>query len=367
MTRILALVTDAYGGAGGIAQATRDLLEAAVDTGAAAEITILPRAAAGLGSAPPRSGIAQMRPVPGRLGYAVRALAAAVTFRPDVVFCNHLYMGPLALIAARLASAKFVLQLHGIEIWRRPTGPQRSCLEAADRVICVSRDTRARALHFADIDPERAIVVNNTVGAQFTPGNRDAARARFGLGPERVALSVGRLDRRERYKGHDRVIEALAGLSSAGERPVQYLIAGDGDDRPRLEALARELGVSDRVRFLGQVAAADLPDLYRAADVFVLPSEGEGFGIVFLEAMASGTPALGLAAGGACDALADGDLGGCVRAEIFREAFADALRRPPSCPSALSQAVQVRFGAGAFSQRVFDAFSTLKQPGHAAA
>src|SRR5690606_18991980 len=113
-----------------------------------------------------------------------------------------------------------------------------------------------------------------------------------------VIVSVGRLDRRERYKGQDRVIAALPELAAAGLDPL-YLVAGSGDDQPRLEALAAAGGVAHRTRFLGKVPAADLPDLYRAADVFALPSTGEGFGIVFLEAMACGAPAVGLAAGGA--------------------------------------------------------------------
>ena len=116
------------------------------------------------------------------------------------------------------------------------------------------------------------------------------------------------MDSRERYKGHDRVIAAIPDLVAKGH-DIRYLVVGEGDDRARLEALARDAGVSDRVRFLGAVGLQSLVETYRMADLFVMPSTGEGFGVAFLEAMASGTPALGLDVAGAKDALADGELG----------------------------------------------------------
>ena len=126
-----------------------------------------------------------------------------------------------------------------------------------------------------------------------------------------MLLTVGRMDARERYKGHDRVIEALPQLVAAGH-DVIYVVVGEGDDVDRLKVSAVEAGVADRVRFIGAVGRETLVDAYRMADLFVMPSTGEGFGIAFLEAMACGTPALGLAIAGAADALADGELGTVV-------------------------------------------------------
>jgi phosphatidylinositol alpha-1,6-mannosyltransferase len=97
----------------------------------------------------------------------------------------------------------------------------------------------------------------------------------------------------ERYKGDDHVIAAVPDLVRRGH-DIVYLIIGEGDDRARLEEVARKIGVSDRVRFLGAVDHQRLVAAYRMADLFVMPSAGEGFGICYLEAMARGTPALGL-------------------------------------------------------------------------
>jgi glycosyltransferase involved in cell wall biosynthesis len=154
---------------------------------------------------------------------------------------------------------------------------------------------------------------------------------RYGLAGKTVLLTMGRQSVSDRYKGTDRVIEALPELLR--EQPdLVFLIAGDGSDRPRLERLAREHGVTEAVRFVGWVPDRELPDLYRLADVFVMPSTAEGFGIVYLEAAASGVPVVASAAGGAPDALRDGLLGVLVdpeKPENLVRGIHEALHRHP--------------------------------------
>jgi phosphatidyl-myo-inositol dimannoside synthase len=338
---MLALVTDAFGGRGGIAQYNRDLLGALANAGAVSSITVLPRLAPDPVEMP--TGITQERPRRDRVRYAVAALRAALTTRPDLIFCGHLYMAPLCALIARLARAKLIVQMHGIEAWPRPSRLHRAAVEAADLVLCVSRFTRASVLGWAAIAPERLVVLPNTVGAAFMPGDGSALQAAWGLQDKRVLLTVGRMDSRERYKGHDRVIDAIPELVSAGH-DVMYLVVGEGDDRERLELRARNRGAADRVRFIGSVEMSGLIENYRAADLFVMPSTGEGFGIAFLEAMASGTPALGLDVGGARDALADGELGTGVTDSGLGAALARELERPKRDPVALAGAVRARFG-----------------------
>src|SRR4029077_10725949 len=139
----------------------------------------------------------------------------------------------------------------------------------------------------------------NTVREVFTPADGSARRAAW-LEGKRVLLTVGRMDSRECYKGHDRVIAAIPDLVAKGH-DICYVVVGEGDDRARIEALARDAAVSDRVRFLGAQGLPSLIETYCAADLFVMPSTGEGFGVSFLEAMASGIPALGLDVAGAKD------------------------------------------------------------------
>lgn len=346
MTRVLGLVTEAYGGRGGIAQATRDMVDAFAGHAATTQIDLLVRLAPDPTDGMPKK-VKQAPAVRGRISYAVKALAS-VSSKPDLVYCNHLYMAPLAQLIARLTNARLVIQLHGIEVWGRVRPQLRDALEAADMLVCVSRDTRRRALAQACIAPERAVVVNNTVSDRFRPGDREAARRKFSIVDDFVLLTVGRLSSEEQYKGHDRVLRALPSLKSSDGRSLRYLIAGDGDDLPRLKQICQDLGCVDKVTFLGHVKNDDLPDLYRAADVFVMPSEGEGFGIAFLEAMSSGTRSIGLAIGGATDALADGDLGACVAGPRFSDALTDQIDSPPGLPIELAGRVQDRFGRSVF-------------------
>ncbi len=340
------LLTDAFGGYGGIAQYNRDLISALSETSETLEIDVFPRLAP-CAREPLPGSVKQHAPIGNRVNYTLSVLAFALRKRPTIVFSGHLYHGPLAHRIARLAGAKLVSQLHGTEIWGDVPSLHRRSLEASDLVFAVSRDTRAKVLSKIDIAPEKVVVLSNTVGADFTPSDRHGARERFGLRLDEFAvLTVARLDAREGYKGHDRIIPLIAQAGSQGSRAI-YLIAGTGDDEPRLRQMAKAHGVEERVRFLGKVPRMDLPDLYRAADLFALPSTGEGFGISFLEAMACGTPAIGLAAGGAPDALGDGELGICVHQRDFAEAFLKALTDAPSA-ARLSAAVHARFGFASY-------------------
>ena len=123
-------------------------------------------------------------------------------------------------------------------------------------------------------------------------------------------MSVGRLQRR---KGHDLVLRALPALLKR-HSTLRYVIVGDGEERPRLESMARELGVTPQVTFVGEVPDDLLPGYFAAADIFVLPNrvekgDFEGFGIVFLEAAAAGLPTVGGRSGGVPEAVLEDETG----------------------------------------------------------
>jgi phosphatidylinositol alpha-1,6-mannosyltransferase len=309
--RILALVGDCYGARGGIARYNQDLFECLAATGV--ELIVLPRLgdAAGL---PLPAGIQQWPPIFSRYLYSLVSLWAAWRHRPiDVVFCGHVFMAPLAWALARLFAARYWLQTHGIDIWAPRSGFKRSAVEAADLVTAVSRVTRRRLLDWIDLAPDQVRVLPNTVRDIFVPGTAAPDyRARLGIAGGPVILTVGRLASTERSKGH----EAIFGLMPALRRRfpgLLYLIAGEGDDLPRLKQRTRDLGLEDgTVRFLGYVLDGELPDLYRLADLFVMPSSTEGFGIVYLEAAACGLRVVGGASDGSADAIQDSRVGTTV-------------------------------------------------------
>ena len=128
----------------------------------------------------------------------------------------------------------------------------------------------------------------------------------------RVVFTVGRWLATERYKGMDTLIMALPRLLLRWP-DLQLVLAGSGDDREWLEAIARESGVSRHVHFLTDLSYGQLAACYAAAEVFALPSRGEGFGFVYLEAMARGKPVIGGAHGGAPEVIADGETGYLVQ------------------------------------------------------
>lgn len=187
---------------------------------------------------------------------------------------------------------------------------RRWTLSQVDAALPVSRYT-AGFLRAMGVPPQRLRVVpNGTDPDRFHPQPEASVRARLGLEDCSVLLTVGRLVPR---KGVDTVLRALPRVAENVPN-VTYLVVGTGPDRERLERLARRLQIQDRVQFLGEVPHDELPDFYSAADLFVMPAreappDVEGFGLVFLEANACGTPVVGARTGGIPDAIAEGETG----------------------------------------------------------
>ena len=251
--------------------------------------------------------------------------------------CQEAYWG---LILQRLLRIPFAVYAHGTEVlqavsgaWPRP----RQALVAATRVFACSRYTAEILVDTVGVSPERIRVLNpgcDTV--RFSPEVSPDAAARIVGDAERrpILLSVGNLVER---KGHDAVLRTLPRLATRWPA-LLYVIVGDGPFRPQLTALARELGVEHLVRFVGHADLTTLPAFYRLCDVFVMPSrflrernDVEGFGIVYLEAGASGKPVVGGRSGGSADAVVDGETGLLVDPashETLAAAIARVLENP---------------------------------------
>ena len=349
--RVLALVTDGFGGHGGVAQYNRHFLSSLAACDRIGEVIVLPRAVS-ISPGPLPSRVRQLLPVRGRVAYSFAALRAARAHRPiDIVFCGHLFMAPLAAALAQLLGAKLWIQVHGIEAWQALSGLHRRSVETAVLVTAVSRYTRRRLLEWVGIDPGQVKVLPNTVDPRFKPAPKsDILLDRHRARGKKVLMTVGRLASSERYKGHDQVIRTLRRVLSNHPATI-YLIVGDGDDRARLEALALEFGVAEIVEFVGHIDDEQLPDYFRLADVFVMPSTGEGFGIVFLEAMASGITVIGGNQDASLDPLADGLLGTVVD-PLNQEQLASAICAALRTPSAKIDDAR-RFNVQAFTEHLY--------------
>lgn len=354
--RILALVTEAFGAGGGIARYNQNLMSALSQSACVSDVMVLPRYAAGSASTP--AAVRQLRPSPDRASWIGRSIRLAMQQRFDVVFCGHLNALPLAAWISQLQKASLWTQVHGIEAWQPRSDRHRRGLAAASLVTSVSRHTRRRLLAWADVPPARVRVLPNTFDPAFAPRQaKSDLAARFGLIGKRVILTVGRLAASERYKGHDRIIRALPAVLRCVP-DAMYLIVGSGDDQPRLAQLARQIGMAGHVVFAGQIPEPELPDVFALANVFAMPSTGEGFGIVFLEAAATGLPVIGGNRDGTLDALADGAIGRLVDPDSEQE-IAVALVEALSGGSASQPAAVQRFAFQQFATHVDRLVRTL--------
>lgn len=259
---------------------------------------------------------------------AVLSVVRGQTF--DVVDAQFFYPdGPASMRVAAALGLPFSAKARGADISHfghdPATAPQ--LLAAADKaaaLLAVS-DAMRRDMAAIGIDPAKVTVHYTGIDtARFHPGDRAAACAALGIDDAPMILTVGALIPR---KGQELVIEALAALPG-----VHYCLAGAGEAEGHYRALARRLGVADRVHFMGPVANADLPMLYRAADAVVMPSVSEGLANAWVEAIACGTPIVISDAGGAAE-LVTSPVAGRIAArspEAIVQAVQAILANPPA-------------------------------------
>jgi len=240
-----------------------------------------------------------------------RRAAAKGKKAPKLVVAGHPNLAPVVramrLITPRL---KTIVCTHGVEVWQPLPRVRRNALQKADLVLAPSRYTAEHVLADQGVDSGKVRVLPWALDPQFETLAVHAANgalpARFPQG--QVVLTVGRWRADERYKGMDTLITALPRLLPRWPE-LQLVAVGDGDDRAWLEDLAEETGVDRHVHFLSGLSYAELAACYGHCEFFALPSRGEGFGLVYLEAMACGKPVIGGAHGGAPEVIEDGKTG----------------------------------------------------------
>jgi glycosyltransferase involved in cell wall biosynthesis len=240
----------------------------------------------------------------------------------DLIDAHYFYPdGVAAAMLARVLDVPAVITARGSDVnliaqYRFPRRMIRWAARQAAAVVAVSQALKDKLVALG-VEHERIHVLRNGVDLELFHGdNRDTLRAELEL-RRPTLLSVGNL---LAFKGHGLVIEALSLLPEH-----ELVIAGDGPDRAAFEALARQCGVSTRVRFVGSVNQQDLRRYYCAADALVLASSREGWPNVLLEAMACGTPVIATAVGGVPEIVTSADAGAVVK-ERSAPALARAVR-----------------------------------------
>jgi phosphatidyl-myo-inositol dimannoside synthase len=330
--RVLMLATDAHGGFGGIAQYNRDAIDAMCGLTRICEVVVLPRIMPTPGFYAPAKASYDVAGTGSVKAYVARAARRAIG-RFAFIYCAHINLWPVAVAIARARRLPIVLAIYGIDAWQRPNGlAGKLSFGPASLVMSISQITLDRFQSWSGVPSERCAVLPNAIrAANFAVGSKDNAFARrLGVDRRPVVLTFGRMLANERYKGFDEVIEVMPRLV-ANVPGLVYVAAGDGSDRARLEAKANALGVADYVIFPGQVDEAEKADLYRLSDAYVMPSSGEGFGFVVLEALACGVPVVASRADGTCEAVRGGELGSVVDPrdpDALARAILEALGKP---------------------------------------
>lgn len=327
--KILFLSTGAFGFTGGIAEFERAFLSALCKIASVDEVEALPR-----------NKNHEIGELPKKLRYRAELCHSKLKYlkacteinisknRPSLVICGHINLLPFALVASAFSRAPIVLITHGIEVWRPKGVITSSLLAKVSAQISVSDFTLRKMRTWAKRGPSQELtyILPNAIDMErFYPApKRGDLIRKHGLEGKKVLLTVARLASGERYKGIDEVIGVLSSIL-AQDKSLVYLVVGKGDDKERLEAKAESLGLDNRVIFTGYVSEQDKPAYYNLADAFVMPSSGEGFGIVFLEALACGVPVIAGNADGAREALRGGELGSLVDPKDSK-ALVDAIQ-----------------------------------------
>jgi len=294
-----------------------------------------------------------------RVRSALEAMARGA--RASVIHAQTEGMTPMALDVARLLGVPAVVTIHGVNTDPRYLGsPQQKALLSpalrdVNRLVLVGEPLRSVFGEYADRDDHIRIVPN---GVQLPRRRRSTPILATNV--IRV-VSVSNLNE---GKGVDITLDALALLDSRGIRNWSYTIVGDGPERPGLEARARKLAIADRAFFVGARAPDDVFETLLASDLFVLPSYREAFGIAYLEAMACGLVAIGVAGQGPETFIDDGETGFLVEphsARAVADCIAQVIEHPPDARRVAERAAHhaQAFSWDAHARRLIDVYSEL--------
>ena len=315
-------------------------------------------------------------------GRFLLALCLSLPRASTVLSMHALLLAPLRWLAPLMAVAGLVdgtvrrqrhfCWLHGIEVWGDALAPVGADLKRCDGLIASSRFSRDRVFEQPGPWPPVAVVhpMADLIDAHLRP---------LPLPSAPILLTVARMVREERYKGHRIVLAALEILRQREHLPtnLRWQVIGDGDDRAALEEEAHARGLAPWVHFLGGVDDRELEHQLRHCSLLVLPSayaavpgsraEGEGFGIAYLEAAQAGRASIGCRQGGQSDLIVDGTTGWLVDPdpEALANCLAEALADPENLSRSGERARQralACFGKDRFSDSLLAALQ-LQAPG----
>ncbi len=352
--RLLVMTSDAFGGYGGISVYNRDLLVALCSLPDCSEVVAIPRSIpAPLDEALPEKLTYVTAGLHGKYKYIMAVLKVLRKNSDfDFIVCGHINLLPIAYLVGAWIKRPVLLFVYGIDVWQ-PTKSKltNKLVKNITHFVSISDVTKERFLGWAKFDSKKCSIIPNAIHMEnYGLGKKNSALlSRYELSGSTVLMTLGQLSKNDRDKGFDKILDLLPELVQ--EIPgVKYLVVGKGDDIERLENKAISLGVGNHVVFTGFVPESEKPDYYRLADAYVMPSYGEGFGFVFLEALACGIPVVASKIDGGREAVRHGKLGTLVDphdAEDIKKGILKALKQPRIIPQDLEY-----FSYSNFEQRI---------------
>ncbi len=251
-----------------------------------------------------------------KLRFLVSAVVTALSWSPDLILCAHVGLAPAARLIQKATRTPYWLVLYGIEVWGDLSTAKLKALRGAERYVTITRFTLDAMIARHNLKVPRASILPPTL-PKARPQSAEADRVASTDSSRPTVLTVGRIVASERYKGHDAILDVWPSVLRRVPDAL-YLIVGGGDDVPRLESRTREMGITDSVHFAGSVSPEELDLCYDCCSIFAMPARteldahaprGEGFGIVFLEAMAHGKPVVGPRVGAPAEFIRSGEHG----------------------------------------------------------
>lgn len=258
--------------------------------------------------------------------------------KSDLVILSHIHLFSIVPIIRMInPGCRIWLIAHGIEAWRPSGSRTRRIWKRIDKTICVSTYTRETILSRHQLEDSKCIVLNNAldpflrIPTSFEKSEVLMERYRI-LPGQQVILSLTRIAATEHFKGYEQVIGVLESIQQQVPG-VRYLLAGpyEEKEKERILELIRKRNLSDTVLITGYIPEEELSDLFLLADLFVMPSKKEGFGIVFIEAMAHGLPVICGNADGSVDTIRNDHMGTAVNPddpEQLKSAILHRLNQP---------------------------------------
>jgi glycosyltransferase involved in cell wall biosynthesis len=248
------------------------------------------------------------------------------SFKKDEIILGHVNLAMIGVLFKLLQpSKKITVICHGIEVFKPLTGLKKKLLQKADRLLAVSNYTKEQLINIQKVDAKKIHVFPNTLDPFFHLPNSfikpNYLKERYGLKQDqKILFTLTRLNSDEGYKGYDKVIRALPALTKNGHQ-YKYIIGGKADakESATVESLIASLGLQKEVLLAGYIPDSEVTDHYLLADVFVMPSKAEGFGIVYLEAMACGVPVIAGNKDGSTEAVQFGKLGTLIDPDSVQE------------------------------------------------